>query len=249
MSLLKHKEWRFVVYVVPAFTVAAAGGVVALGALCVPLPPTIEIYRSWQPDNSRLRSTASPRTRRLALLALIGANLLFTSFGLVASTHNYPGLDAVSFLTHHLAAEPASRSNTVSVHVGVEAKMTGASNFVLLGPATPRPSNASAGVALSHVAKDSDWAKPGPRVVFSRSEDLAFGTLAGLALAGQFDYALVDSDAADWTRVEAAPGVQVLYEAPSFAGFDPLAVVRRRRVGDFVKTRPSVRVVKFDRRA
>lgn len=127
--------------------------------------------------------------------------------------------------------------------------MTGASNFVLLGPAAPRPSNASAGVALSHVAKDSNWAQTGPRPVFSRSEDPAFGTLAGLALAGQFDYALVDSDAADWTRVEAAPGVQVLYEAPTFAGFDPRAVVRRGKVGDFVKTRPSVRVVKFDRRA
>ena len=35
LSALKHKEWRFVVYVVPAFTIAAAGGIVGLGALYV----------------------------------------------------------------------------------------------------------------------------------------------------------------------------------------------------------------------
>jgi alpha-1,6-mannosyltransferase len=33
MSGLKHKEWRFIVYVVPAFFVAAAAGIVATGAM------------------------------------------------------------------------------------------------------------------------------------------------------------------------------------------------------------------------
>lgn len=35
LSALEHKEWRFAVYVVPAFTVAAAGGIVGYGALSV----------------------------------------------------------------------------------------------------------------------------------------------------------------------------------------------------------------------
>lgn len=33
MSGLKHKEWRFIVYVVPAFFVAASAGIVATGAM------------------------------------------------------------------------------------------------------------------------------------------------------------------------------------------------------------------------
>lgn len=41
LSGLAHKEWRFVVYVVPAFTVAAAAGVVAVGALSVFFLPLV----------------------------------------------------------------------------------------------------------------------------------------------------------------------------------------------------------------
>ncbi|KAG0657084.1 dolichyl-P-Man:Man(7)GlcNAc(2)-PP-dolichol alpha-1,6-mannosyltransferase [Rhodotorula mucilaginosa] len=234
LSALKHKEWRFVVYVVPAFTIAAAGGIVGLGAF-----------------------TASPRLRRLALLALVGANLVLTALGLVASSQNYPGLAAVTFLrSSHLAItsdHTVAKLATVHVHVGIEAKMTGASNFVLLD----QPAQARA--HLENDAAPRAWYLPSlspststvtPEIVYSRLETPAFETLRGLARSGEFDYALVSAAAADDEDDEAASapvGTETLYEAPVFAGFDWRAVLLRGKVGEVVRTKPAVRVVKLPR--
>lgn len=230
LSALKHKEWRFVVYVVPAFTIAAAGGIVGLGAF-----------------------TASPRLRRLALLALVSANLVLTALGFVASSQNYPGLAAVTFLRSHLASASAIKPTTatsvgqVRVHVGIEAKMTGASNFVLLD----QPNH-----ARTQSGDPQAWylSPPGPAagtitpdVVYSRVETPAYETLQGLARSGEFDYALVSAPTDNDEAASAAIGTETLYEAPVFAGFDWRAVLLRGRLGEFVRTQPAVRVVKLPR--
>ncbi|GAA5883193.1 hypothetical protein JCM3774_002415 [Rhodotorula dairenensis] len=225
LSALKHKEWRFIVYVVPAFTVAAAGGIVGFGSF-----------------------TASPRLRRLALVILVAANLVLTALGLVASAHNYPGLAAVSFLESHLVASHQQHGPKISVHVGIEAKMTGASNFVLLDRRVGFGPEGAQAWYLPQV-DDNELRPP---VVYSRSEEPAYESLAGLAESGEFDYALVSASA---PATAAAVGVETLYEAPSFAGFDWRAVVLRGgrgrgrgRVGEYVRTRSAIRVVKFSRR-
>ncbi|GAA5982494.1 hypothetical protein JCM10908_006671 [Rhodotorula pacifica] len=219
LSLLKHKEWRFIVYVVPAFTVAAAGGIVGLGSF-----------------------TASPRLRRLALATLISANLLLTSLGILASSHNYPGLEAVTFLQSQPLSS-SSETQPVRVHVGIEAKMTGASNFVLLDQQFA--AQEEEGERAWYLPTRSEETTTAPAVIYSRSEAPAYETLEGLAASGEFNYALVSADASTTEAVR----IEDLYEARTFAGFDWRAIILRGKVGEFVKTRPAVRVVKLGRRA
>ncbi|RKO93524.1 Alg9-like mannosyltransferase family-domain-containing protein, partial [Blyttiomyces helicus] len=120
-SLLPHKEWRFVVYVVPLLNAAAGVAISALHTL-THTPPT--------PD-------AKPAPKRTTeRLALIGARLLLpltlaaSLFTLHVSIHNYPGGEAlarVHALVDHHQPPPAY------VHIDVAAAMTGASRFGEIG--------------------------------------------------------------------------------------------------------------------
>ncbi|KAG9126543.1 dolichyl-P-Man:Man(7)GlcNAc(2)-PP-dolichol alpha-1,6-mannosyltransferase [Ceratobasidium sp. 392] len=105
ISGLGHKEWRFVVYVVPMVNVAAAVGA------------------------SRLISFSHKHLRilgRLALAGLIICNILITAFLTIVSRANYPGGAALALLNtqhqHHANA-------TISVHIDNLAAQTGASLF------------------------------------------------------------------------------------------------------------------------
>lgn len=125
--------------------------------------------------------------------------------------------------------------------------MTGASNFVLYDQegATQEGDNEAWYLTPRTVGATAI-------IVYDRSEAPSLSTLDGLSRSGEYDYALVDAAAADWTLFDTgdasgAESVRVLYEAPTFAGFDWRAVVLRGQVGDFVRTRPSVRVVQFSR--
>lgn len=133
--------------------------------------------------------------------------------------------------------------------------MTGASNFVLLDlPAQARahPVNDAAPRAWYLPSLSPSTSTVTPAIVYSRLEMPAFETLQGLARSGEFDYALVSAAAADDEDDEAASapvGTETLYEAPVFAGFDWRAVVLRGKIGEFVRTKPAVRVVKLPRSA
>ncbi|BGP20554.1 hypothetical protein JCM10213_003817 [Rhodosporidiobolus nylandii] len=219
MSGLKHKEWRFIVYVVPAFFAAAAAGIVGLGAI-----------------------TASPRFRRLSLLVLISVNLLFTLLGLAASSANYPGLSAVRALEAHVASLPPY-AEPVKVWVGVEAKMKGASNFVLFDS----PVSSRSGEAWYLSPTSAAAVTSAPRIEYNKAEDAAFispsspsSLLPALADAG-FDYAVVDGSA----RTD---GADVVYQASEFGWIDwgGLASGKVRRWEGLVeaKRRGSVMVVR-----
>ncbi|KAG8748124.1 dolichyl-P-Man:Man(7)GlcNAc(2)-PP-dolichol alpha-1,6-mannosyltransferase [Ceratobasidium sp. 414] len=107
ISGLGHKEWRFVVYVVPLVNVAAAVGAKRL----ITLP------------HKHLRILG-----RLALIGLIACNILVTVILTTISRANYPGGAALALLnTQH---RPIPNSNTtISVHIDNLAAQTGASLF------------------------------------------------------------------------------------------------------------------------
>lgn len=123
--------------------------------------------------------------------------------------------------------------------------MTGASNFVLYDQAGATSDSDTESWYLTPKSSDAM-----ARIVFDRSEAPRLSTLDGLSRAGAYDYALVDADAADWTVLSqgGAASTRVLYEAPTFAGFDWRALALRGKVGEFIRTRPSVRVVEFSGR-
>ncbi|TNY20313.1 Alg9-like mannosyltransferase family-domain-containing protein, partial [Rhodotorula diobovata] len=234
LSGLAHKEWRFVVYVVPAFTVAAAAGVVAVGAF-----------------------TASPLLRRALLLSLLPLNALQTVLGLAASSSNYPGASALSFLEAALPPSPpgAAPREPWLVHVSPEAKMTGASNFLLADSPLAEPAGAGAAAGGAGAAPPAWYLAPRargaaaagegapPRVRYDRSEPRSLPWSA-------YDFALVPSSSSSSSSSEAEgdlpAGADVLCTATEFAGWDVRALLRGewRRVR---REREAVRVVRLSR--
>jgi len=105
ISALAHKEWRFVVYVVPIFNVAAARGAKWLTA-------------------QRKRTTFG-RLCAIVLAACLAANLLITYVMVNVSRANYPGGAALRGLNTRYA-------NVQHVHVHIDnlAAQTGASLFL-----------------------------------------------------------------------------------------------------------------------
>jgi alpha-1,6-mannosyltransferase len=106
-SLVSHKEWRFIVYIVPPLTAAAALGSSYL----------------W------IRRRRSIIYRVLSLLILLSTALTFlvsTFILLPASSANYPGAHALQALHGHAPSSPA----VISVHVGNLACQTGVTRFL-----------------------------------------------------------------------------------------------------------------------
>ncbi|GAA6015223.1 hypothetical protein JCM10207_003649 [Rhodosporidiobolus poonsookiae] len=244
MSALKHKEWRFVVYVVPPFFASAAAGIVALGSL-----------------------TSSPRLRRLALLAVVALNLFTTLLGLAASSSNYPGLAAVRALEAHLTPSPsaptspgtaqpiplpggvAAQAAVLRVWVGIEAKMKGASDFALFdAPLSTRRDEAwylsrSAAGLRGPAFVEYSKSEAGSLVDHTREGEGEGGLYAALQRQ-RFDYAIVDADAL-------TPGAEIVFQASEFGGIDWTELVKGQvrswegLVGK--KRRESVRVIKVER--
>ncbi|PIL35310.1 hypothetical protein GSI_02035 [Ganoderma sinense ZZ0214-1] len=105
ISGLAHKEWRFVVYAVPAFNVAAARGA------------------SWLA--SRRKGSLFGQLCFLAVLGLLAANAAATLLFAQASAANYPGGTALHRFNEQFAADPH-----VHVHISNLAAQTGASLFL-----------------------------------------------------------------------------------------------------------------------
>ncbi|EPT01710.1 hypothetical protein FOMPIDRAFT_133302 [Fomitopsis schrenkii] len=105
LSCLGHKEWRFVVYVVPAFNIAAARGA------------------TW--IMTRPKSKLLVRLSVLGTVGLIALNFAVTALLTLASIDNYPGGEALSMFNAYHANE-----THVHVHMSNLAAQTGASLFL-----------------------------------------------------------------------------------------------------------------------
>ncbi|KAG6907441.1 hypothetical protein DXG01_008869 [Tephrocybe rancida] len=116
ISCLAHKEWRFIIYVVPIFNASAAVG-------------------------ARYLTRISNRTTLGKLFALsimpifLGLNIALTCILTLTSINNYPGGDALA-LMHNLYPQYPS----AQVHISNLAAQTGASLFLQLNaPPYPNP--------------------------------------------------------------------------------------------------------------
>ncbi|EKM61314.1 glycosyltransferase family 22 protein [Phanerochaete carnosa HHB-10118-sp] len=104
LSFLGHKEWRFLVYVVPTFNVAAARGATYLA--------------------TRKKSSLIGRLAFLVVVGCLSANLLATVIFSRSSMDNYPGGEALARFNEIYAGQP-----NLHVHISNLAAQTGASLF------------------------------------------------------------------------------------------------------------------------
>ncbi|ATY61957.1 glycosyltransferase family 22 [Cordyceps militaris] len=198
-SLQPHKEARFVFYVVPALTAAAA-----LGANYV---------------FARRAKTTHLVVHRLFALALplsVLASLAASAAMLLLSSLNYPGGDAVAELFRLAPASATTLGETVAVHADVLTCMTG---LTLFGQ-NPH------GLPLAHGAPSP--LPPGvarPLLLFDKTEDEA--ALARADFWTRFDYVLVEDPGkvagGQWRTigvVQGYDGVEVLRPGATAGGDD-----------------------------
>lgn len=107
MSFQPHKEWRFIVYTIPIFTLQAANGVT-------------NICQKW-----------GLSVLNKVLVFIIAANVIIScilslQMGYISS-FNYPGGDALQFTNNYILEN--YKNETVSVHMDVPACMTGITRF------------------------------------------------------------------------------------------------------------------------
>lgn len=120
LSALGHKEWRFVVYVVPMFNVAAARGAnwlyVHLLHRYFDIPftyTTLHLCRT-----TRRISTIFGRICRLVFFGLIAVNIAATYILTRSSMVNYPGGVALATFNEQYANQTNGTSpNLIIVHV------------------------------------------------------------------------------------------------------------------------------------
>jgi alpha-1,6-mannosyltransferase len=171
-SILPHKEARFVFYVAPSLTAAAA-----LGANYL-----------W-----------TRRAKSYAHLALAGAAALSVPLSLAASTAflvlsslNYPGGEALTYLRANLASSSSlSAGGVVPVHASVLACMTGVTLFGSSPAAWP--THHASGSADDGSATLNTLSSPGGvSIALDKTESAA--ELRDPRFWSRFDYAIVETE-------------------------------------------------------
>ncbi|CAI5757541.1 unnamed protein product [Candida verbasci] len=102
MSFQPHKEWRFIIYVVPIFTLTAATGL-------------LNIAKKWN-------ESLSNKLLLLIVLGIIGGTSVLSLFMGYVSSFNYPGGEALQFLNSYV-------NESANVHLDVASCMTGITRF------------------------------------------------------------------------------------------------------------------------
>lgn len=110
-SFQPHKEWRFIIYTIPALTAAAS-----LGAGYI-----------W---THRSRSILTRLASHLLLLSTLAAVLLSNLLLLPASAANYPGAHALNALHNYHAQVANKQPSGASVYLGNLACQTGVTRFL-----------------------------------------------------------------------------------------------------------------------
>lgn len=107
MSFQPHKEWRFIVYIIPIFNALAGNGLAHLWA-----------------RRSKLFA------HKLLFVFMIGSTLIsfvLSTFMSFASSFNYPGGEAIEWVNEYVSTK--NHSEKVVVHMEVPACMTGITRF------------------------------------------------------------------------------------------------------------------------
>jgi len=140
-SYLAHKEWRFIVYVVPHITLSAA-----LGANWI-----------W------VRRGKAPGMAFLLVTSVVATFAGSTAMLLISSV-NYPGGEALSRLHTLLPQYPNTHRGPVTVHLDVSVCMTGATRFLQDEPLYPLPSSGK------EKEKEKEWFETSPSTTTSSSQ-------------------------------------------------------------------------------
>ncbi|WWC58720.1 uncharacterized protein I303_101264 [Kwoniella dejecticola CBS 10117] len=124
MSLVGHKEWRFIIYAIPVLQLVASFAAASL----------------WNFPYPRMRGLV-----RLGLAGLIGLNIAVTAILTFVSMNNYPGGEVWKVLE----ALPRGRNETITIHFPSYPLQTGSTLFTFLhqqlpssthiGPYSPLP--------------------------------------------------------------------------------------------------------------
>ncbi|THV06315.1 hypothetical protein K435DRAFT_960579 [Dendrothele bispora CBS 962.96] len=147
ISCLGHKEWRFIVYVVPAVNVAAARGA------------------RWLV--SRPKSNLIGRLTFGIASAMILANFVAMAFFATTSIANYPGGEALALFNEKYP--PGSTSQAPHVHISNLAAQTGASLFLQeYAPPFYPPSSLP---SMLNSTSESEWTR------YDKTENLALSAL------------------------------------------------------------------------
>jgi len=126
LSFLGHKEWRFIVYVVPFFNIGAARGAVWLFVSFLSIHSSIcsSIHRC-----SRRKNSLVGKISFILPFLLLGMNVAYTAVSMAASAANYPGAEAL-VRVNRFYGPYHYRENGGHVYISNLAAQTGASLFL-----------------------------------------------------------------------------------------------------------------------
>lgn len=237
-SIQPHKEARFIFYVVPPLTAAAALGASALTT----------IYPTKERDDSR-------EVKKKLTSALITVSILATSVAsagmLLASSLNYPGGEALAALQEIIRTDGHSPINNdsslVTIHADVLSCMTGVTLFgVAAGDNVPTRHNFVKDAEIVVAGSDEDDGKPSAWLMLDKTEDDSVLIDPNFWL--RFDYLLMEDDKAakggQWETVavvEGLSGLQILRPGLASEESEPVGIKRVGRGARINELRDWVR--------
>lgn len=178
-SFQPHKEWRFIIYIIPPILAVASTGAAWI----------------W------IRRAKSLRNRLLAMCLVSSTIASFAaSFAMLAiSSLNYPGADALEQLHHLHYVQKGEQKEVARVHMDILTCMTGVTRFLQIPPPP----------ILSRLGGHDDDRNTGGSTlwIYDKSEDLH--QILHPAFWLQFDYALTEKPETvigSWETVGTAEG-------------------------------------------
>lgn len=217
-SFQPHKEARFIFYVVPPLTAAAALGCASLTANARPKAKTDDASASIKSTKLVLAT--------LTLVATILVSAVASAGMLLASSLNYPGGEALAALNTLLRDEQTLHSaSLVSVHADVLSCMTGVTRFGVAGGSNVPTRHHFVAAPIKDTSTDnaevvfaghSDGSAETTWLIMDKTEDAA--ALADPSFWLRFDYLLMEDEVVitggQWETVAVveglAGGVEVL---------------------------------------
>ncbi|KAK0554045.1 alpha-1,6- mannosyltransferase [Tilletia horrida] len=207
LSLLGHKEWRFIVYAVPCFNAGSALG---------------------------LRRLLTTRVRQLIAILILGVTIAITALLTLISHANYPGGCALAELERRFGASESNLVNgDIRIHIDVLPAMTGITLFQALR--LPRQtSKGGFGVSWLPSAVPEPSSSPGSaslRVEYDKTENISRNSnnLTAVQQWSTYDFLITEREpgCSVFDVVEASssdehptsiPKFEVLFESYAYSG-------------------------------